>query len=60
MRMPMPTAHVRRQIAVTATRDERSVKRYYRGEPLRQLSELSIRAAIRELGLPDPRPEAHP
>lgn len=51
----MPDAHTIRTIAVAATADPRTVRRYLRGETVKHTSAARVRAALAELGLADPR-----
>lgn len=51
-------AHTRRQVAVEATSDPRTVERYCQGLPIRSTSEVRIRAALDRLGLEMPRAAA--
>ena len=48
------SAHLARQIAVVAMVDPRTVVGYLAGRPTRELTALRIRAALRQLDIPEP------
>lgn len=50
----IPTAHLRRAIAVEAVCEERAVARIYAGLAVRETTAIRVLAAIEKLGAPKP------
>ncbi len=54
----MLNAHEERRVAVAATCDPRTVRRYFAGRPIRPTSAARIRAALAALAIRDPQQRA--